>query len=146
MKKIQYFMSIVLMLLFLCFISNINVYASDYDFSFSIDTDDEGNLNGMDIKSPYNQNGKDVLDDSVAKGVVWNKLLIRYKVLIVGFMGFATLTLIAIGMYNFTKLSVVSTNPQKKTEAMMGIAITFIAAAILGGGTVLFGYAYNVFR
>lgn len=142
-KKISFF---VIIFFVLCF-NNINTtYASDYDFKFNLNVDQDGSVENITIDSPYTKNGTNVLDESVAKGTVWNKLLNRYKVLIMGIMGFAVITLIGIALFNFVRLSAYSSNSNKRVEAIIAIAITFLAAGILGAGTLMFGHAYNVFK
>lgn len=126
--------------------SDLEVKAADYDFSFQFTQDDNGI--GITMNSPYTDDatGKDVLDSDVSRGVSWNKLLRKYKVLIVGFTGVVSISLIGFAMFAFSKLSAVADNPQKKQEAIIHIGIILLAAMILGIGSMIFGYAYNVFR
>lgn len=122
------------------------VNAADYDFDFGFTQDANGQI-GITMDSPYNDaNGRDILDNDVSRGAAWNKVLVKYKVLIVGFTGFVSLSLVGLGMFSMSKLSAVADNPQKKQEAIMHIGIILLAAMILGIGSLIFGYAYNVFR
>ena len=114
------------------------------DFEFNIESGDDGRISIISGKK--DSNGKDFLDKEVTRGFVWNQLLNRYKILVVGFLGFATITLVALAMFLFTKLGTTSANPKLRTEVITGIGICLLCAALLGSVTVIFSYTYNVFR
>lgn len=138
--------SIICFLLLLSFFGMFisEVRAADYDFEFRIVQNDTGM--SIDMDSPYDFSTGDALSETVSRGSVWNIFLNRYKLLITGFTGVVALSLIGLGMFAMTKLSATATNPQKRQEAIMHILVIFGAATILGAGSIIFGYAYNVFR
>jgi hypothetical protein len=148
MKKLSKVIIIFIVLLSLN--GFLDVFASDYGFTFNFITDEANNkiVTGIQMGSPnrYQDSlNRDVLDGNVSRGHAWNILLERYKIFIVGVTGVVTITLIAVGMFGFSSLSASADNPQKRNEALWQIGITFLAAMILGIGTLIFSYAYNVF-
>lgn len=114
------------------------------NFDFELNTGDDGKINITSGKTDLN--GNDFLDKKVSRGFVWNQLLDRYKILVVGFLGFATITLVAIALFLFTRLGTTSANPKLRTEVITGIGICLLCAALLGSATAIFSYTYNVFR
>lgn len=86
------------------------------------------------------------LDSTKSKGSTWNFLLNRYKILIVGISGLATLTLVLIAIFLFTKLSADAANPQARSQTIKWIGCLMIAAGLLGSVTLIFSYSYGVFR
>ena len=143
-KKKQNILKIFFILIFLIFLLSIGntTYASgDYGFNFKITND-----GGVTMNSPYAYNGNDVLNTNVSRGIVWNALIGRYKVLIVGFVGIVALTLIVFAMVGFVKIANDGENPQKKRDNMLNLGLILFAGMLLGAGTLLFGYAFNVFR
>lgn len=80
--------------------------------------------------------------DTIVPGVIqsgdvsdslWNNILLDYKELVIVFFVFASVTLVLGMIIQFMKLGVTSGNPQARTKALMGIIWTGIAAAMLGG-------------
>lgn len=119
-----------------------NNYGMDsYGFDFEIEEDGDFNMT-----SPYQYGTKDVLNSDVSRGIVWNALIGRYKVLIVGFVGIVSLTLIVFAMIGFLKVATGGENPQKKHDSIINLGLILLAGMLLGAGTLMFGYAYNVFR
>ena len=142
------FVRVFLLTFIFCILSvNLNKVKADslsnFDFELT-NTGDDGKINITSGKTDLN--GNDFLDEKVSRGFVWNQLLNRYKILVVGFLGFATITLVAITMFLFTRLGATSGNPKLRTEVMMGIGICVLCSALLGSATVIFSYTYNVFR
>jgi len=75
----------------------------------------------------------------------WNDLFGRYKKIIVGISGFATLTMLAAFIFLFVKLGTVSGNEKARKEVITGILFTGIATAALGSVTIIMGFFYNAF-
>lgn len=144
-KKI-FVLYIILFLLYL--VQPVNIKATDMsEYELKINIDDNGYATGIEIKSGIkDKNNNDLLDNTVSRGSVWNRLLSRYKILIIGFSGFATITLVGITMFLFTKLAIVSGNPQEKYKVIIGIVINILAVAILGSVSTIFAFTYNVIR
>lgn len=101
----------------------------------------------ISLASPYKtDSGDDVLSEDVSRGYVWNMFISNFKVLIVGFTGLASIALVGFALFGFTKLGAFANNPQKKSDAIMHLGVIFVAGMLLGTVSLVFGYAYNVFR
>ena len=91
----------------------------------------------LDIKGRIPQ-----LDDvSVENG--FNIFLERYRSLILGILGTATMTAIVFFIVHFIELGATSGNPQKREKAISGVLWTGIATAGLGGATMFVGFFVN---
>lgn len=75
-----------------------------------------------------------------------NVLLERYKSLVVGVLGLATLTMILIGLYLFLNVGAGSTNFAQKNTNMKRMTIWAICMALLGSVDLIACLVYNVFR
>lgn len=111
------------------------------DMDFNIDIDGK-----VTMSSGITQNGQDILDESVSKDVAWNLFIDKYKVLITGFMGAATLTMVGIGMFVFVKLGLSASSPNDRAQATKWVGVLLLAAGLLGSATAIFAYTYGVFR
>lgn len=119
------------------------VMASDFDdWSFSL-----GNEAGKENQIIISDGG-DYLGPSSSKnkGDAWNLFLNRYKLLIVGVTGIATLTMVLLAVFLFTKLSSEAANPQARSQTIKWIGCLLIAAGLLGSVTLIFSYSYGIFR
>lgn len=76
----------------------------------------------------------------------WESFFKRYKKIIMGVSGFATLTMILIFIYCFIKLGVSSGNEKARREAQIGILWSGIASACLGSVTLIVAFFYGSFR
>lgn len=74
-----------------------------------------------------------------------NGILTRYKGLIVGIFGIATLSLVGLFIYYFVKLGSSGNNPEKRKDAITDILKCGIATAIMGSITLIFSLAYFTF-
>lgn len=77
---------------------------------------------------------------------VWEKLFTEYRGVIVGISGIGAITMIVFFIINFMKLGASAGNPQARTQALIGIIWTGLAAAGLGGVTIFVGFFYNVLK
>lgn len=75
----------------------------------------------------------------------WNQIFSRYRNIIVGLSGFATLTMLGAFIFLFTKLGATSGNDQARRQTITGIMFTGIATALLGSVTIIMGFFYNAF-
>lgn len=86
--------------------------------------------------------------ESLSSGLVYMKdwrypatfFLTQYGNLIAGFSGIASLTMLLCLGFCFTKLAMSGGNPQKKTQAITGIATTTVATIGVGGITTFVSY------
>ena len=75
---------------------------------------------------------------------IWEKIFTEYRGVIVGVSGIAAITMIVFFIINFMKLGASAGNPQARTQALMGIIWTGLAAAGCGGVTIFVGFFYNM--
>lgn len=75
-----------------------------------------------------------------------NSILFKYKGIVLGVFGIATLTLIALAIYFAVQLGGAGNNPQKRQQATSRLLICGIATAIMGSFTLFFALSFNMFR
>lgn len=73
----------------------------------------------------------------------WNKFIEKYRFWISGFSGIAAVTMILFFIINFMKLGASSGNPQGRSNAIQGLVWTGLAAAGLGGVSIVVAFFYN---
>lgn len=74
----------------------------------------------------------------------WQRVLAQYRGVISGLAGVAAITMIVFFIINFMKLGAAAGNPQARSQALMGIIWTGLAAAGCGGVAIFVGFFYNV--
>lgn len=114
--------------------TGIEVELEDYsdDFENAIDNaDGSGEFAEKDTKS-------------IESGV--NKVIKRVKLLAVFLLAMITITLIIWLIIQLSTLGGVGDNPKDRKSKLSTIGLTFLGIAIMGGFTVLFALAFNVFR
>lgn len=80
-----------------------------------------------------------------AKGMsgAWNSFIDKYRFWIAGFSGIAAVTMILFFIINFMKLGASAGNPQGRSNAIAGLVWTGLAAAGLGGVSIIVAFFYN---
>lgn len=73
-----------------------------------------------------------------------NNALEKYKSVVMVFLGFCLITMIAVFIYNFTKLGTTSSNTRARQEVIMGLVVSGVATAGLGGVMIFFGFFYSL--
>lgn len=73
----------------------------------------------------------------------WNSFIDKYRFWISGFSGIAAVTMILFFIINFMKLGASSGNPQGRSNAIAGLVWTGLAAAGLGGVSIVVAFFYN---
>ncbi|WCF11725.1 hypothetical protein NDS46_30745 (plasmid) [Paenibacillus thiaminolyticus] len=73
----------------------------------------------------------------------WSRLIEKYRAFIVGISGIGAITMVVIFIFQFLKLGGSAGNPQARTQALIGILWSGIAAAGLGAVTLIVGLFYN---
>ena len=99
-----------------------------------------------DIEITVGENGQlDIVGDAFSsdRGKAWNDLILRYKGFIAGISGIGTVTMILLFIFQFLKLGSSAGNPKARTEALVGVLWTGIAAAGLGAVTIIVGFFYR---
>ena len=97
--------------------------------NFKVSMDSKGNVS---VSGTSNKN-------------TWNQIFEKYKKVIVGVTGIATLTLLLVFIISIVNLAANGSNPQKRSMALTWILWTGIATGLLGSVTIIFGIAYNAF-
>lgn len=125
------------------------VYASGANAETSENTEGEnsgnGDINDLDISM---QDGQIVtnFDDGGDSSSTWGTLFNKYKILILGFNGLATLTFVLLFIKNFLLIGANSDNPSARREAINGCLWTGIATALCGSVMVVVGLFWNAFK
>lgn len=73
----------------------------------------------------------------------WTAFLNKYKGFITGVAGIGAITMIVLFIIQFIKLGASAGNPQARSQALVGVLWTGIAAAGLGAVTLIVGFFYN---
>lgn len=76
-------------------------------------------------------------------GQAWKDFIGKYRFFITGIAGIATVTMILIFIFQFLKLGASAGNPTARTQALIGILWSGVAAAALGAVTIIVGFFYN---
>lgn len=130
--------SVVLMSIF----TPIRVFANEgqsrdifKDFNIEVTNGGDGNSGKTQIKvtSAANQNA-------------WQTLLDKYKGFITGVAAVGAVTMVVLFIIQFLKLGASSGNPQARSQALIGVLWTGIAAAGLGAVAIITGIFYNAVK
>lgn len=73
----------------------------------------------------------------------WNDFIAKYKNFITGIAGIGAVTMVVLFIVQFMKLGASAGNPQARSQALVGVLWTGIAAAGLGAVTLIVGFFYN---
>jgi hypothetical protein len=85
-------------------------------------------------------------DSTFSKGSskdAWNDVILKYKKFIVGISGIGAVSMIGFFIVQFMKLGASAGNPSARSQALVGVLWTGIAAAGLGAITIIVGFFYN---
>jgi len=83
--------------------------------------------------------------DTDDQASAWNQFIEKYRNFIVGIAGIGAVTMIVLFIIQFLKLGASAGNPQARSQALVGVLWTGIAAAGLGAVTIIVGFFYNAF-
>lgn len=78
-----------------------------------------------------------------ASAQAWKDFITKYRNFIVGIAGIGAVTMIVLFIVQFLKLGASAGNPQARSQALVGVLWTGIAAAGLGAVTIIVGFFYN---
>lgn len=90
--------------------------------------------------------GDDVTVDvtgATESGAAWQNLITKYKGFIIGISAVAAVTMVVLFIMQFLKLGASAGNPNARSQALVGVLWTGIAAALLGAVAVITGIFYN---
>lgn len=73
----------------------------------------------------------------------WESFINKYRNFITGIAGIGAVTMVVLFIIQFIKLGASAGNPQARSQALVGVLWTGIAAAGLGAVTIIVGFFYN---
>jgi len=73
----------------------------------------------------------------------WEDFIGKYRNFITGIAGIGAVTMVVLFIIQFLKLGASAGNPQARSQALVGVLWTGIAAAGLGAVTLIVGFFYN---
>lgn len=73
----------------------------------------------------------------------WNTLFTKYRTFIVGISGIGAISMIVFFVIQFMRLGASAGNPSARSQALVGVLWTGLAAAGLGAVTIVVGFFYN---
>ena len=112
--------------------------------SKALSMDDLG-LNYNSTQGIVTQSGS-AWEKNSSQANAWNTIFTKYKGVIMGVSGVATLTMVVLFIMNFMKLGSTANNPQERTRVLTGLLWTGLAAAGAGGVTIFVGVASNLLK
>ena len=118
------------------------------NYAETTESDGGGDGNVSDIEVSMGEDGTltiDGISDEDGKST-WNRIFSEYKEIIVGVSGIATLTFIALFIYNFFKLGASGDNPNARKTAILALIFTFIGCAGCGSVTLFVALSWNALR
>lgn len=77
------------------------------------------------------------------QGSAWTQILGKYRGFIVGISGVAAVTMIVVFIFHFVKLAGSAGNPSARSQALVGLMWSGIAAAGLGSVSLIVGLFYR---
>lgn len=80
-----------------------------------------------------------------SKTTLVNRFLKKYRVVIAGISGLASVSMILFFIIGFMRLGATSSNPEARSQTIRGLILTGIAAAGLGAVALITGIFYNSF-
>ena len=151
-KSLFKFFSILLLILIM-FTIPTNTYAlSGDDLGFSMSAGKMGTTtkNGVTNLPSHSSASKTKMTDSLSTketgSTFYSKIFSNARTIIFALSGIGTLTSVLMFVINFIRLGVAENNPTAKAQAAKGLMHTGIAAALLGGVTLLVGISYNFIK
>lgn len=76
----------------------------------------------------------------------FNAFIEKFKVIITGVTGILALVMVGLFIWKCFEFARASNNPSARANAITGIIVFLIAAALFGASSLFVGLAYNVFR
>lgn len=156
MKKYALFFTLFILILFPALETNASGRINNE--SIEVELIDYGTETGTEYGTEYkddidpdlgnadNGNSEFEKKDTASLKRGFNKILEKYKGLVVGMFGLILLTLIVWLIYQFCVIGNYSDNPRTKGQKSTQLLLTILAIAILGSFTIWFSLAFNVFR
>ncbi|MBR5180568.1 MAG: hypothetical protein IKW90_17470 [Lachnospiraceae bacterium] len=132
------------------FPSQERVYAAGEDKSTEQSTEattlNEKELGDLNVTMGSDGKLTTSFDEKTDSTSTWNTIFQKYKVIITGISGLATLTFIAIFVILMLKLAKSSDNPTERSKILNGVIWTCIALALTGSATLICALAWNALK
>lgn len=109
----------------------------------TVSGDDVGDL---DVTMDSNGKLSTTWDEKSDSTSTWNTIFRKYKVIITGFSGLATLTFLILFILQLMKLAAAGDNPTARSKALSGILWISIALAGSGSATLICALAWNALK
>lgn len=124
--------------LFMMFTSPIQAHAET--------TSKGDDIGGVEVK--VGEDGKLKIDGNEnfkngGSSTAWNSLFEKYRTFIVGISGIGAISMIVFFVIQFMRLGASAGNPSARSQALVGVLWTGLAAAGLGAVTIVVGFFYN---
>lgn len=107
------------------------------------------NPNDVDVQLDAGDDGKMKLEvtgggfTNGGSADAWESFIGKYRNFITGIAGIGAVTMVVLFIVQFMKLGASAGNPQARSQALVGVLWTGIAAAGLGAVTLIVGFFYN---
>ena len=114
---------------------------------YAAETNNENAQEVNDVAAKIDEGGNLTINgitNAAEDETVWNQVFEKYRGVITGLSGIGAITMIVFFIINFMKLGATSGNPQARTQALVGVLWTGLAAAGLGAVTIITGFFYNI--
>ena len=123
----------------------ITVYAAG-EGSTEASTVSDDDVGELDVTMDGDGKLKTSWDETSDSTSTWNTLFRKYKVVITGFTGIATLTFLILFIMQLVRLSAAANNPTERSKALQGILWIGIALALSGSATLICALAWNALK
>lgn len=107
----------------------------------AVASDDGGLFDDFDVN--IDSEGEMKVDSQSDDDGAWTTLLTKYKGFIVGISAVGAITMVILFVMQFLKLGASAGNPNARSQALVGVLWTGIAAAGLGAVSLITGIFYN---
>lgn len=132
------------------FPSQERVYAAGEDKSTEQSTEaatlNEKELGDLNVTMGSDGKITTTFDEKTDSTSTWNTIFQKYRVVITGISGIATLSFLAIFIILMLKLAKSADNPTERSKVLNGVLWTGIALALTGSATLMCALAWNALK
>lgn len=122
-----------------------NVYFTDTEANTTT-ASGSGDINEFSVSMDENGNISTSFDNDTNSTSTWATIYQKSKGFIVGFAGLGTIIFLFFFIKNILAVGAASGNPQRRSEALIGVLWTGIAAAGCGSVTVIAALFWNALK
>jgi hypothetical protein len=107
----------------------------------------DNNINDLNVSMDSNGQIQTSFDSGNGDSTsTWNTIFARYKVIITGISGLATLTFLILFIISMIKLAGCADNPTERRKVLSGVLWQAVALALSGSATLICGLAWNALK